>query len=75
MDPERFQTAVLPALASVRLAAIVEACGVSKATASSWRTGKTRPHPMHWLNLSKLVRAGRLGDKHITTPARVARQD
>jgi hypothetical protein len=55
MDPERFETTVLPALASVKLAAIVEACGVSKSTASSWRTGKVRPHPMHWQNLSELA--------------------
>jgi hypothetical protein len=61
MDPEYFDKAVLPALASIKLAAIVEACAVSKSTASSWRTGKTRPHSMHWQNLSKLVRAGRPG--------------
>jgi hypothetical protein len=56
MDPERFETAVLPALASVKLAAIVEACGVTKSTASSRRTGKVRPHAMHWQRLSELVR-------------------
>jgi hypothetical protein len=61
MDPERFETAVLPALASIKLAAIVEACGVSKSTASSWRTGRVRPHPMHWQNLSELVHSGRPG--------------
>jgi hypothetical protein len=61
MDPERFETAVLPELASIKLAAIVEACGVSKSTASSWRTGRVRPHPMQWQNLSERVRAGRSG--------------
>jgi hypothetical protein len=55
VDPERFETAVLPVLGSVKLAVIVEACGVSKSTASSWRTGKVRPHPMHWQRLSELV--------------------
>ncbi len=58
MDAERFETAVLPAVASVKLAAIVKACGVTKSTASSWRTGKVRPHPMHWQRLSELVQPG-----------------
>jgi hypothetical protein len=68
VDAERFETAVLPAVASIKLAAIVEACDVSKSTASSWRTGKVRPHPMHWRNLSALAQAG-LPESVLTEPA------
>ena len=53
MDPEFFRSMVLPALATVKLSAIVEACGVAKGTASNWRAGSgplTRPTGRRWLN-------------------------
>ena len=46
MDPEFFRSMVLPALATVKLSAIVEVCGVAKGTASDWRAGKRTPHPV-----------------------------
>lgn len=51
----RFDATVLPALATVKLSAIVDVCGVTKSTASNWRTGKVRPHPSHWSALAELV--------------------
>jgi CRISPR-associated protein Cas1 len=56
LDPELFRSMVLPALATVKLSAIVEACGVAKGTASNWRTGKSTPHPSHWSKLAELAR-------------------
>ncbi len=55
MDSEFFRSMVLPALATVKLSAIVEACGVAKGTASSWRAGKRTPHPSHWSALAELT--------------------
>ena len=59
MDREFFRSTVLPPLAAVKLSAIVEACGVTKGSASTWRAGKRTPHPSHWLALAEL--AGLLG--------------
>jgi hypothetical protein len=56
-DPEEFAQTVIPALQSVKLSVVMSACGVSKSTASSWRSGKTRPHPSHWAALATLVGA------------------
>ncbi|MGH9292110.1 MAG: hypothetical protein ACRDZ6_04935 [Acidimicrobiales bacterium] len=49
------KSALAPALAGVRLSEIRAACGVSKSTASSWRSGAQVPNPMHWQNLAALV--------------------
>jgi hypothetical protein len=57
LDPDQFASMILPALSAVKLSVIVAACGVSKATASSWRAGKTRPHPSHWKSLTELLEA------------------
>jgi CRISPR-associated endonuclease Cas1 len=54
-DPQRFAATIRPALAAVKLSAIVAACGVTKSTASSWRTGKTTPHVSHWPALAELA--------------------
>jgi hypothetical protein len=43
-NPDRFALVILPALGASKLSAIVAACGVTKSTPSSWRTGKTTPH-------------------------------
>jgi len=56
-DPEEFVRTIMPRLQGVPLAAIVAACGVSKASASNWRTGRRRPHPSHWRSLTALVEA------------------
>jgi CRISPR-associated endonuclease Cas1 len=64
MDPADFRSAVLPALATIKLSAIVAACGVSKGTASYWRSGKWTPHPSHWLKLAELARV------NVSLPAR-----
>jgi hypothetical protein len=55
MDPEFFRSMVLPALATIKLSAIVEARGVAKGTASNWRAGKRTPHPSHWSELAELT--------------------
>ena len=59
MDPDFFRSTVLPTLATVKLSAIVEACGVAKGSASNWRTGKRTPHPSHWPALAELTGIGR----------------
>jgi hypothetical protein len=66
MDPERFETAVLPTLASIKLAAIVETCGVSKSTSV---IVASRQDPSAPDALAELVQAGPSqapGDEHIT---------
>jgi hypothetical protein len=55
LQPEVFRSMVLPALATVKLSAIVESCGVAKGTASNWRAGKQTPHPSHWSALAELT--------------------
>lgn len=46
-DPEAFEP-IRACLATVKLSAIVAACGVSKATASAWRSGRYVPPVRHW---------------------------
>jgi hypothetical protein len=46
--------AVRAALAGVGLKAVMGACGVSKSTAWSWKTGRTVPAPGHWGVLARL---------------------
>jgi hypothetical protein len=55
MDPALFRSMVLPALATIKLSAIVKTCGVARGTASNWRTGKWAPHPSHWSKLAELA--------------------
>ncbi|MHB8671750.1 MAG: CRISPR-associated endonuclease Cas1 [Acidimicrobiales bacterium] len=57
-DPEQFAEAILPGLATVKLRAIIEACGVSKSTASMIRSGRHVPAVRHWRALAKLANAG-----------------
>ena len=66
VDPEFFRSMILPALATVKLSAIVEACGVSKGTASYWRSGKWTPHPSRWPALAELAGLGTAGQS-VTT--------
>jgi CRISPR-associated endonuclease Cas1 len=54
-DPDYFAREIQPRLGAVRLLTIVEACGVSKATASTWRSGEWRPHTSHWVKLAELT--------------------
>jgi CRISPR-associated endonuclease Cas1 len=56
-DPELFRREILPRLVGVKLSAIVEAAGCSKAYASDIRRGKWTPHVSTWRALAKLVRA------------------
>jgi len=46
---------VLAGLAPVTLRAIMDACSVSKATASGWRSGRHVPALMHWPALAELA--------------------
>jgi hypothetical protein len=41
-------------IATVPLSAIMTACGVSKSSASGFRSGKHRPHRRHWQALAAL---------------------
>jgi hypothetical protein len=54
-DPEIFRETILPKLADLKLTAIMDACGVSKATASKVRAGKQIPALRHWDALSELA--------------------
>jgi CRISPR-associated endonuclease Cas1 len=60
-DPELFRREILPRLATVKLADIMEAAGVSKAYASTIRTGKITPHVSTWEALRELARSVRKG--------------
>ncbi len=46
--------AVRAGLSSIGLSVIMARCGVSKSTAWSWKTGRTRPAPGHWRALAEL---------------------
>lgn len=52
-DPAAFEP-IRAGLATVKLSAIVAACGVSKATASAW-AGRYVPPVRHWEALAELV--------------------
>ena len=54
-DPMVFRETIHPGLAGVRLTEIMEACGVSKATASKVRAGKQVPAVRHWDALRILI--------------------
>jgi hypothetical protein len=53
-DPEHFRTTILPGLRSKTLADIMNASGLSKATASKVRAGRQVPHLRHWAQLMEL---------------------
>ncbi len=53
-DPAAFEP-IRAGLASVKLSAIVTACGVSKGTASAWRSGRYVPPLRHWEVLAQLA--------------------
>ncbi len=57
VDRADFLTTITPKLKALPLRAIMEAAGVSKATASSYRCGKSVPHPSYWPTLASLVGA------------------
>jgi len=54
-DREDFRRRILPGLKGVPLSQIMAATGCAKATASSYKTGKTTPHPMYWKPLRSIV--------------------
>ena len=53
-DPAAFES-IRDGLATVKLSAIVAACGVSKGTASAWRAGRYVPPLRHWQALAELT--------------------
>lgn len=53
-DPAAFES-IRSGLATVKLSAIMTACGVSKATASGWRSGRYVPPIRHWERLAALA--------------------
>jgi len=55
-DPEDFRRLIMPGLSAVPLAKIVSTINCSKTSASSYRSGRTVPHPMYWQSLSELAR-------------------
>jgi hypothetical protein len=55
VDPDVFRSQVLPELAGVPLREIIAATGCSKSSASSYRSGRGVPHPMHWAALATLA--------------------
>ena len=54
-DPELFRREILPRLRTVKLSAIVEAAGCSKASASDIRRGKWTPHVSTWGALAEVA--------------------
>lgn len=54
-DRQAFLAQVTPRLHSLRLRQIMDAAGVTKATASSYRSGKSVPHPLYWPALMALI--------------------
>jgi CRISPR-associated endonuclease Cas1 len=54
-DPELFSREILPGLRTVKLSEIVEATGMSKASASDVRRGKWTPHVSTWTAFAGLV--------------------
>jgi len=57
-DPDDFRRNILPGLAEIKLAEIVTACGVSKSTASTIRSGRHVPALRHWSALARLAGIG-----------------
>lgn len=57
-DADWYRQVVLPGLATVKLATIIEAIGVAKSTASAIRSGRRLPALRHWTVLAELTGAG-----------------
>lgn len=55
IDRADFLATITPGLMKLPLKAIMEAAGVTKASASSYRNGKSVPHPSYWPALARLV--------------------
>ncbi len=55
VDRDDFRRAILPKLAPIKLGDIMAATGCTKSTASSYRNGRTIPHPMYWETLRKMT--------------------
>jgi hypothetical protein len=53
-NPEVYRSRILPGLAAMPLREIVAVTGSSKSSASSYRSGRSIPHPMHWEALANL---------------------
>jgi hypothetical protein len=54
MTREHYVKTVVPALASVKLSALMAATGLTNASCSLIRRGLTVPHPRHWEVLAGL---------------------
>ena len=54
-DPQVYRSQILPGLADVPLREIIAVTGSSKSSASSYRSGRSVPHPMHWEALATLL--------------------
>jgi CRISPR-associated endonuclease Cas1 len=55
VDPDVFRNKILPGLAAVPLREIMAVTGSSKSSASSYRSGRSIPHPMHWAALAAFL--------------------
>jgi len=55
IDRADFLATITPRLKELPLKAIMEAAGVTKASASSYRNAKSVPHPSYWPSLAELV--------------------
>jgi hypothetical protein len=53
-DSDVYRREILPGLAAVPLREIIAVTGSSKSSASSYRSGRSIPHPMHWAALATL---------------------
>ena len=54
-DPDLFRREILPGLAGVKLATIVDAIGCSKSFASTIRAGRQIPHVSTWGALAQIA--------------------
>jgi len=66
-DPQQFRDDILPGLANLRLRDIMTSCGISKASASTIRSGKHVPAHRHWAKLAALAGGQSAGSQ--TAPA------
>jgi transcriptional regulator with XRE-family HTH domain len=55
LDRADFFATITPRLKELPLRQIMQAAGVTKATASGYRNGKSVPHPSRWPALAQLV--------------------
>jgi hypothetical protein len=55
IDRDDFLATITPRLKEIPLKQIMQAAGVTKATASDYRRGKHVPHPSYWQALAELV--------------------